>query len=71
MDEERNKELSLVKKMGSVVKDLVSGLRPVLEVTKEVSDALPPLKSAVSGVLAIWEIYDVCTNEPPPFRWPG
>ena len=59
LDEESEKELSVVKKFRSAAKDLLSGLRPVLEVTKEVSDALPPLKMAVSGVLALWKVYDV------------
>ena len=62
LDEESEKELSVVKKFRSAAKDLLSGLRPVLEVTKEVADPLPPLKIAVSGVLALWKIYDVREN---------
>ena len=46
----------------SVVKNVASGLRTVLEVTKEVSDPLPPLKGVVSGILAVWKVYDVGTN---------
>ena len=46
----------------SVVKNAASGLRTVLEVTKEVSDPLPPLKGVVSGILAVWKVYDVGTN---------
>ena len=45
-----------------VVKNVASGLRTVLEVTKEVSDPLPPLKGVVSGILAVWKVYDVGTN---------
>ena len=48
-----------MQKVLSVVKDVASGLRTVLGVTKEVSDALPPLKGVVSGILAVWEVYDV------------
>ena len=68
LNEESNKELAFVKKLLSAVKDLVSGIRPVLEVTKEVSDPLPPLKAAVSGVLAVWKIYDVCTIASRPYN---
>ena len=46
----------------SVVKNVASGLKPVLELTKEVSDAFPPLKGVVSGILAVWKVYDVGTN---------
>ena len=46
----------------SVVKNVASKLRPVLEVTKEVSDAFPPLKGIISGILAVWEVYDVGIN---------
>ena len=49
-------------KVLSVVNNVASGLRPVLQVTKEVSDAFPPLKGVVSGILAVWEVYDVGTN---------
>ena len=27
--------------------------------TKEVSDAFPPLKGVVSGLLAVWDVYEV------------
>ena len=61
-DENTGEDPSHIQKVLSVVKSVASGLKPVLEVTKEVSDPLPPLKGVVSGILAVWEIYDVGTN---------
>ena len=61
-DGKAEEERSSLKKVLSVTKDIASGLRPVLEVTKEVSDALPPLKGVLSGILAVWKVYDVGTD---------
>ena len=61
-DENTGQEPSTMQKVLSVVKSVASGLKPVLELTKEVSDAFPPLKGVVSGILAVWKIYDVGTN---------
>ena len=47
-------------KARSAVKGIASGLRTALKVTKEVSDAFPPLKGVVSGLLAVWDVYEVC-----------
>ena len=33
-----------------------------LDLVVEVSDTFPPLKGVVSGILAVWEVYDVGTN---------
>ena len=49
----------MLNKARSAVKGIASGLRTVLKVTKEVSDAFPPLKGVVSGLLAVWEVYEV------------
>ena len=49
----------MLNKARSAVKDIASGLRTVLKVTKEVSDAFPLLKGVVSGLLAVWEVYEV------------
>ena len=61
-DENTGQDPSTLQKVLSVVKNVASGLKPVLELTKEVSDAFPPLKGVVSGILAVWKIYDVGTN---------
>ena len=54
----------MLTKARSAVKGIASGLRTVLNVTKEVSDAFPPLKGVVSGLLAVWDVYEVwiCDN---------
>ena len=62
VDENVEKELSAQSKVLSMVKRVASGLRTVLGVVKEVSDPLPPLKGVVSGILAVWEVYDVGQN---------
>ena len=49
----------MCEKARSAVKGIASGLRTVLKVTKEVSDAFPLLKGVASGLLAVWEVYDV------------
>ena len=49
----------MLNKARSAVKGIASGLRTVLKVTNEVSDAFPPLKGVVSGLLAVWEVYEV------------
>ena len=49
----------MLTKARSAVKGIASGLRTVLNVTKEVSDAFPPLKGVVSGLLAVWDVYEV------------
>ena len=49
----------MLNKARSAVKGIASGLRTVLNVTKEVSDAFPPLKGVVSGLLAVWDVYEV------------
>ena len=49
----------MFEKARSAVKGIASGLRMVLRVTKEVSDAFPPLKGVVSGLLAVWDVYEV------------
>ena len=49
----------MLNKARSAVKGIASGLRTVLNVTKEVSDAFPPLKGVVSGILAVWDVYEV------------
>ena len=51
---------SIIENARSAVKDIASGLRTVLKVTDEVSDAFPPLKGVVSGLLAVWDVYEVC-----------
>ena len=43
----------------SAVKGIASGLRTILKVTKEVSGVLPPLQGVVSGLLSVWDIYEV------------
>ena len=50
---------SMLDKARSALKGIASGLRTVLKVTKEVSEGLPPLKGAVSGLLAVLEVYEV------------
>ena len=55
-------EQSSGNKVLSVVRNVASRLKPVLQVTKEVSDAFPPLKGVVARILAVWEVYDVGTN---------
>ena len=50
----------MLNKARSAVKGIASGLRTVLNVTKEVSDAFPPLKGVVSGLLAVGDVYEVC-----------
>ena len=51
---------SIIENARSAVKGIASGLRTVLKVTNEVSDAFPPLKGVVSGLLAVWDVYEVC-----------
>ena len=58
-DANTGQDPSTLQKVLSVVKNVASGLKPVLELTKEVSDAFPPLKGVVSGILKVWEFYDV------------
>ena len=49
----------MLNKARSAIKGIASGLITVLKVTKEVSDAFPPLKGVVSGLLAVWDVYEV------------
>ena len=58
-DLEDKKGPSPMQEVLSVVNNVASGLRTVLAVTNEASDLLPPLKGVVSGLLAVWEVYDV------------
>ena len=59
VNERSDEDPSMLNKARSAVKGIASGLRTVLKVTKEVSDAFPPLKGVVSGLLAVWEVYEV------------
>ena len=59
VNERSDEDPSMLNKARSAVKGIASGLRTVLNVTKEVSDAFPPLKGVVSGLLAIWDVYEV------------
>lgn len=43
----------------SVGRTFYNGTKVVLEVAKESADALPPLKSALGGVVAFLKLYDV------------
>ena len=61
-DEDVKEERSSRQKVLSVVKDVASGLRTVLRAIKEASEPLPLLKSVVSGILELWEVYDVGGN---------
>ena len=49
----------MLNKARSAIKGIASGLITVLKVTKEVSDAFPPLNGVVSGLLAVWDVYEV------------
>ena len=59
VSERADEDTSMLDKARSAVKGIASGLRTVLKVTKEVSDAFPPLKGVVSGLLAVWDVYEV------------
>ena len=61
-DEDVKEERSSRQKVLSVVKDVTSGLRTVLRAIKDPSEPLPLLKSVVSGILELWEVYDVGGN---------
>ena len=38
----------------------LAGIRLLLGILKESSDALPPLKATIGGLLALIDIYEVC-----------
>lgn len=44
------------------------GIRSLLGIVSEASDAFPPLKSTLVGLLAILKIYQVRSSLPPSFR---
>ena len=59
VSERSDEDPLMLDKARSAVKGIASGLRTVLKVTKEVSDAFPPLNGVVSGLLAVWDVYEV------------
>nr|GAT59698.1 predicted protein [Mycena chlorophos] len=63
----RNTSPPLLQKFAALLptkhtKDAADGIRTALEVLECACDAFPPLKSAVAGVCALWDLADKCAG---------